>query len=169
MYICRHSFILLVLADHEFEVGTRPIKYSYSIVDIRSYIYRLPVKVSLEGGTRRIKAMLQQCLPKFVRIGKPLKVTHVRLNIATKVSAIVRSYPYSLSYLLCIASSLRTQSKFDEDSPMHARLERWAVASEALSASLMLRRLRLFDVDTGFDLRRRAAGVIEQAEAMWSR
>ena len=52
---------------------------------------------------------------------------------------------------------------------MHARLERWAVGSEALSASLMLRRLRLFDVDTGFDLRRRAAGVIVQAEAMWSR
>lgn len=65
--------------------------------------------------------------------------------------------------------SLRTQTKFDEDSPTHARLERWAVGSEALSAALMLRRLRLFDVDTGFDLRRRAAGVIGQVEAIWSR
>lgn len=52
---------------------------------------------------------------------------------------------------------------------MHARLERWAVGSEALSASLMLRRLRLFDVDKGFDVRRRAAGVIEQAETIWNR
>ncbi|CAM9599254.1 unnamed protein product, partial [Scytosiphon promiscuus] len=64
----------------------------------------------------------------------------------------------------------RWQAKFDDDSPMHARLERWAVGSEALSRSFMLRRRKLFDVEKGFDdEKRKVAEAVELALSMWSR
>lgn len=67
-------------------------------------------------------------------------------------------------------SSSGKQVKFDDDSPMHARLERWAVGSEALSQSFMLRRRKLFDVEKGFDEeKRKVAEAVESALSMWSR
>lgn len=65
---------------------------------------------------------------------------------------------------------VREQTKFDDDSPMHARLERWAAGSEALSQSFMLRRRKLFDVEKGFDdEKRKVAEAVELALRMWSR
>lgn len=62
------------------------------------------------------------------------------------------------------------QTKLDDDSPMHARLGRWAVGSEALSQTLMLRRRKLFDVDKGFDEeRRKVVEAIEYVASVWTR
>lgn len=63
----------------------------------------------------------------------------------------------------------QTQTKFDEDSTAYAWLERWAIGSEALSESLMLRRRSLFDVEKGFDAKRRAAEAIERVQSVWHR
>jgi len=64
----------------------------------------------------------------------------------------------------------REQTNFDDDSPMHARLGRWAEGSEALSRVLMLRRRRLFDVEKGFDEeRRKVMEAIEYVLSLWTR
>lgn len=65
---------------------------------------------------------------------------------------------------------MRKQTNFDDDSPMHARLGRWAEGSEAFSQSLMLRRRKLFDVDKGFDEeRRKVVEAIEYVVNLWTR
>lgn len=61
------------------------------------------------------------------------------------------------------------QENFDEDSDMYARLERWAAGSESLSESLMFQRLAHFDVDTGFEMKRKATEVADFALEMWHR
>ena len=64
----------------------------------------------------------------------------------------------------------RKQANFDDDSPMHARLGRWAEGSEALSKTLMLRRCRLFDVEKGFDdERRKVMDAVEYVLGLWTR
>ncbi|CAM9128740.1 unnamed protein product [Ectocarpus fasciculatus] len=61
------------------------------------------------------------------------------------------------------------QTKFDDDSNMHALLERWAAGSEARSKRLMLRRRKLFDVDEGFQPeKRRVMEVVESMLALWT-
>ena len=68
------------------------------------------------------------------------------------------------------ANHARAQTNFDDDSPMHARLGRWAEGSEAFSQSLMLRRRKLFDVDKGFDEeRRKVVEAIEYVANLWTR
>lgn len=63
-----------------------------------------------------------------------------------------------------------TQTNFDDDSPMHARLGRWAEGSEAFSQAMMLRRRKLFDVDKGFDEeKRKVVEAIEYVANMWTR
>lgn len=68
------------------------------------------------------------------------------------------------------AFSDRGQTKFDDDSNMHARLERWAAGSEARSKRLMLRRRKLFYVDEGFQPeKRRVMEAVESVLALWTR
>ncbi|CAM9130285.1 unnamed protein product [Ectocarpus sp. 4 AP-2014] len=63
----------------------------------------------------------------------------------------------------------RWQTKFDDDSNMHARLERWAAGSEARSKRLMLRRRKLFDVEEGFQPeKRRVMEAVESVLALWT-
>ncbi|CBN75312.1 conserved unknown protein [Ectocarpus siliculosus] len=63
----------------------------------------------------------------------------------------------------------RWQTKFDDDSDMHARLERWAAGSEDRSKRLMLRRRKLFDVEEGFQPeKRRVMEAVESVLALWT-
>ncbi|CAM9138462.1 unnamed protein product [Ectocarpus sp. 12 AP-2014] len=63
----------------------------------------------------------------------------------------------------------RWQTKFDDDSNMHARLEQWAAGSEARSKRLMLRRRKLFDVEEGFQPeKRRVMEAVESVLALWT-
>lgn len=71
--------------------------------------------------------------------------------------------------LSTIRGAHNTKAKFDEDSEMYARLERWSVGSEALSESLMLRRRTLFDVEKGFDTRRKTTEALNKLLAYWQR
>lgn len=52
---------------------------------------------------------------------------------------------------------------------MYARLERWSVGSEAFSESLMLRRRALFDVEKGFETRRKATEALDKLLYYWQR
>lgn len=61
------------------------------------------------------------------------------------------------------------KAKFDEDSPMYARLGRWRVASEAQSVSLMMRRRNLFDIETGFDVKGKTSAVKLFLQDVWHR
>lgn len=61
--------------------------------------------------------------------------------------------------------SLLVKDKFDEDSQMYARLERWAAACDASSVSLMARRRRLFDLETGFDFEGKAEALRQKLHA----
>lgn len=62
------------------------------------------------------------------------------------------------------------QTNFDDDSPMRARLGRWAEGSETFSQALMLRRRKLFDVEKGFeDEKRMVMEAIEFMASLWTR
>lgn len=81
-----------------------------------------------------------------------------------------RLMPRALRILVQCAFSDYEQTKFDDDSNMHARLERWAAGSEARSKRLMLRRRKLFDVEEGFQPeKRRVMEAVESVLALWTR
>ncbi|CAB1111934.1 unnamed protein product [Ectocarpus sp. CCAP 1310/34] len=82
----------------------------------------------------------------------------------------LKSHAPSIFGFLNTAFSDREQTKFDDDSNMHARLERWAAGSEAWSKRLMLRRRKLFDVEEGFQPeKRRVMEAVESVLALWTR